>query len=103
MLDAVLVFTIINVMFELVVLSMVPPRARLRILGSKRLQTGIHISIMIFMLIVHWGTVIGTMAGFGSFVMSIATVSIARQLWGYVEGTRYRRGIIGYTREELRS
>lgn len=101
MIDAVLVFTFINVMFELVVLGMIPPRLRLRLLGSRRAQVTLHVMIMLLVLTVHWGTLIGTMSGFASFVLSIVTVTVAQLLWGYVDGTRYRRGIIGYKKSEL--
>ena len=101
MIEAVVFFGIINVIFELVVLGMVPPRARLRLLGNKGAQTFVHVAIMICVLTVHWGTVTGTMSAFFSFILSIVTVSIAQLMWGYVQGTRYRRGIIGYKVEEL--
>ena len=39
MIEAVIFFGLINIVFEFVVLSMVPPRARLRLLGNKGAQT----------------------------------------------------------------
>lgn len=101
MIEAVVFFGIINVIFELVVLGMVPPRARLRLLGNRGAQTFVHVAVMILVLTVHWGTVTGTMSAFFSFILSIVTISIAQLMWGYVQGTRYRRGIIGYKIEEL--
>ena len=101
MIEAVVFFGIINVIFELVVLGMVPPRARLRLLGNRGAQTFVHVAVMILVLTVHWGTVTGTMSAFFSFILSIVTISIAQLMWGYVQGTRYRRGIIGYKVEEL--
>lgn len=101
MIEAVIFFGLINIAFEFVVLSMVPPRARLRLLGHKGAQTCLHVMIMILVLTVHWGTVTGTMSAFFSFILSMATVSIAQILFGYVRGTTYRRGIIGYTAKEL--
>lgn len=102
MIDAVIVFALINVVFELVVLSMVPPRARLRLLGNKAAQTALHVMIMILVLWVHWGTLVGTMSGFLSFVLSIVTVTVAKTIFGSIDGTKYRRGIVGYKLEELR-
>lgn len=101
MIEAVVFFGMINVIFELVVLGMVPPRARLRLLGNKGAQTAVHVAVMCFVLIVHWGTVTGTMSAFFSFILSMVTVSIAQVMFGYVRGTTYRRGIIGYNKEEL--
>lgn len=102
MIDAVVFFGLINVVFELVVLSMIPPRARLRLLGNKGAQTSLHIVIMVTTLWIHWGTLIGTMAGFLSFILSMVTVGIARQLFGYIEDDVFHRRIIGYTADELR-
>lgn len=101
MIDAVIFFGLINVVFEFVVLSMVPPRIRLRVLGSKRQQTVLHVMIMILVLTVHWGTLIGTMSGFFSFILSMITVGIARLVFGYIENGQYHRRIIGYTVAEL--
>lgn len=101
MIDAVIFFGLINVVFEFVVLSMVPPRIRLRVLGSKRQQTVLHVMIMILVLTVHWGTLIGTMSGFFSFILSMITVGIARLVFGYIENDQYHRRIIGYTVAEL--
>ena len=101
MIDAVLVFALINVVFELVVLSMVPPRARLRLLGSGQAQVALHITVMCFVLWVHWGTLVGTMSGFLSFVLSIFTIGVARIVFGYIRDGNYRRGIIGYKLKEL--
>lgn len=101
MIEAVIFFGLINVMFEFVVLSMVPPRARLRLLGNKGAQTAVHIMVMCFVLAVHWGTVTGTMSAFFSFILSMVTIFIAQVAFGYIRGTTYRRGIIGYTVKEL--
>ena len=102
MIDAVIVFAIINVAFELVVLSMVPPRMRLRLLGSKSGATVVHVVVMALVLTVHWGTLIGTMSGFLSFILSLATFAIAKQTFGYIEDGVFHRRIIGYKLEELK-
>lgn len=102
MIDAVFVFAIINVVFELVVLGMVPPRLRLRLLGSRSGGVLVHLMVMVLVLIVHWGTLIGTMSGFLSFILSIVTFAIAKQTFGYIENDVFHRRIIGYKVEELR-
>lgn len=101
MIDAVIFFGLINVVFEFVVLSMVPPRARLRLLGNKVAQLILHVVVLVLVLTVHWGTLIGTMSGFFSFILSMFTVGIARQIFGYIENGKFHRRVIGYTVKEL--
>ena len=103
MIDAVLVFAMINIAFEFVVLAMVSPRLRLRLLGSHSQQLLLHCSIFIIVIMVHWGTLVGTMASFLSFCLSLATVWCAQQLWGKVVGGRYyHRGLIAYSASDLK-
>lgn len=102
MLDAVLIFALLLMAFEFVVLSMIAPKYRLRLLGSKRLCTAMHFGMLIVNLYVHWGTVTGTMAATGAFVTSILTIEIAKLCYGTITNdTRTRRGIFGYRNEEL--
>ena len=102
MIEAVLVFGLLLAAFEFVVLSMIPPRYRLRILGSKVSCTTIHVLMLALNLWIHWGTVTGTMAATGSFVTSLITVRIAKWVYGtIVNDVRASRGIVGYTTEEL--
>lgn len=102
MLDIVMAFGLINVIFEFVLLSMLKPRTRLRILGNANSQNLLHVCFLLINLIVHWGTVMGTMSSVLAFVCSIFTVRVARLLYGHIVGDRhYTRGLIGYTREEL--
>lgn len=101
MIEAVLMFGLLNVIFETVLLGMLPPRVRLRVLGSKTLSGLVHFLFLIVNLCVHWGTVIGTMASILAFCCSIVTIYATKLLWGYVDGTRYRRGLIAYKASEL--
>lgn len=102
MIEAVVFFGLINVAFEFVVLSMVPCRMRLRLLGSKGAQRVLHVVVMCFVLCVHWGTVTGTMSAFFSFILSMLTTWIARNVFGYIENDVYHRRLIGYTVAELK-
>jgi len=103
MIDAVFVFGVINILFEFVILAMIPCRIRLRILGRKSYQQVIHSLLLITMLMIHWGTLIGTMSGFLSFVLSMVTVEIAKVIFGYITpDNKFHRRIIGYTADELR-
>lgn len=102
MIDAVLLFGALNVLFEFVVLSMVPPRARLRVLGDRNKQALIHVGVLLVNLIIHWGTLIGTMSGILSFVCSIVTIRIAQLIFGQIkEGRYYTVGLVKYSKEEL--
>lgn len=101
MLEAVFVFGIMNVIFEFVLLGMVPPRTRLRVLGSEAKSNAVHVAFLLLNITIHWGTLIGTMSGIGAFLCSIATVRVARLLWGYVQDDTYHRGVIGYRVSEL--
>lgn len=103
MIDAVLMFGFLNVLFEFILVSMITPRARLRLLGSERLSATMHVSFLIANLLIHWGTLIGTMAGILAFCSSIATLQVAKKLYGHIEGGRfYHVGWRKYCVEDLK-
>ena len=103
MIDAVLLFGAMNVLFEFIVLGMVKPRARLRLLGTYSSQVLLHFVCLLLNLTIHWGTLVGTMSGIFAFICSIGTVAFARFVFGYIEqGRYYKVGWVKYTREELR-
>ena len=102
MIEAVIVFGVLLSIFEFVVLSMVPPKYRLRLLGSRHGCIALHFTMLALNLWVHWGTVTGTMAATGAFVVSMITVEVAKLMYGcIVDDVRVRRGIVGYRNEEL--
>ena len=102
MIDAVLLFGVLNVLFEFIVLSMVPPKQRLRLLGNRNSQILVHFICLSLNLLVHWGTLIGTMSGIFAFVCSIGTVAVARFVFGFIEhGRYYKVGLVKYRHEEL--
>lgn len=102
MIDAVLLFGVLNVLFEFVLLAMLAPRLRLRLLGNEAASNALHVFFLVANLIIHWGTLIGTMSGVLAFVASILTVNVARKLFGTItEGRYYRVGFIKYSAEEL--
>lgn len=103
MVDAVLLFGAMNIVFEFILLSMLAPRTRLRVLGSAHKRNLCHIGFLLLNLIIHWGTVVGTMSAVMAFVMSIVTVNGARKLYGEIVDDRYYTvGLIKYSVEELR-
>ena len=103
MVSAVLLFGLMNIIFEMVLISMMPPRMRLKVLGNPNYRNALHIGFLLLNLIIHWGTVVGTMSSIMAFVASIVTVRIAMWLFGYVvDGRYYHVGVIKYSLEELR-
>lgn len=103
MIDAVLLFGALNVLFEFVLLCMMSPRTRLRVLGNPVLSNLMHVGFLMANLVIHWGTLVGTMSGVLAFVASIVTVNIARVLFGRIEDDRhYHVGFIKYSVEELK-
>lgn len=103
MIDAVLIFGALNALFEFVLLSMLPARLRLRLLGSDAACSLLHVAFLMANLIIHWGTLIGTMSGVLAFVASIVTVKVARVVFGRIEdGRHYHVGFIKYAVEELK-
>lgn len=102
MISAVLIFGLMNVAFEFILLSMLRPRTRLRLLGSEIACVYLHFVCLSLNLLIHWGTLIGTMSGIFSFICSIVTVMVARAVFGAIKEDRYyTRGLVGYAREEL--
>ena len=102
MVEAVIVFGVLLSIFEFVILSMIPPKYRLRLLGNKHGCIALHCVMLALNLWIHWGTVTGTMAATGAFVVSMSTVEVAKLMYGcIVNDIRVRRGVIGYRNEEL--
>ena len=103
MISAVLIFGLMNVAFEFILLSMLRPRTRLRLLGNEIACVYLHFGCLSLNLLIHWGTLVGTMSGIFSFICSIGTVAFARLVFGYIEqGRYYKVGWVKYTREELK-
>ena len=103
MIEAVFVFGAMNVLFEFVLLSMLPPRMRLRLLGNANSQMLLHFGFLLMNLIIHWGTLVGTMSGIGAFISSIVTVAFAKKLFGFIEAGRYYHvGWVKYSVKELK-
>lgn len=102
MIDAVLMFGFMNIVFEFVLLSMLAPRWRLRVLGSASARNTLHVVFLLLNLVIHWGTLIGTMSAVLAFISSMLTVQLARKLYGFIEqGRYYHVGYIAYSRGEL--
>lgn len=103
MIEVVLLFGAVNVLFEFIVLSMLSPRTRLRVLGSHAACVAFHFGFLFLNLLIHWGTVSGTMSAIVAFVCSIATIAVAKKVFGEITDNRYYRvGLVRYSLEELK-
>lgn len=102
MLSEVIAFALVMTVFEIVLLSMIPPRTRLRLLGNQAARTLVHVAFMVLNLWVHWGTVVGTMSATLSFITSIGAVKLAAWMYGSIkDGRYYTVGLVKYSREDL--
>ena len=99
----VLAFAIILVAFEFVILVMVPPKLRLRLLGNEGARVSVHMIMLLINMWVHWGTIVGTMSATLSFVTSMFTLWIASKVFGSIrDGRYYTVGFIKYSIGELK-
>ena len=102
MIEAVLLFGLMNIAFEFVLLCMLKPRTRLRLLGSDS-RGLLHVGFLLGNLMIHWGTLIGTMSAVLAFIASLITVAAAEKLFGSIkQGRFYTVGLIKYSVEELK-
>lgn len=103
MIEAVFVFGVMNAVFEFILLCMLPPRTRLRVLGDHQKKSMIHIVFLLLNLMVHWGTITGSMTAITAFVVSIGVVAFAKKLFGCIAEQRYYHvGWIKYSIGELK-
>lgn len=100
--QAVLVFALLSATFETVILMKLPLKWRLRMLGSACAVGMVHIVITVANLLIHWGTVTGTMTAVTAGLASFITVPLVRRYCGYVKRNRYHPGIKVYAQAELR-
>lgn len=101
MIDAVLLFGAMNIVFEFVLLSMMPPRYRLRVLGSSAMRNALHVLFLAINLAIHWGTLIGSMSSIMAFIASMITVRAAQIIYGSITDQQYTVGVKRYNLEQL--
>lgn len=103
MLESVIAFGFIISLFEFVIISMIPPRTRLRVLGCSRKKLLFHVSMLSINMIVHWGTAVGTMSATLAFVCSIGVTWAAAKVFGHLVDDRYYHvGWVKYSVEEIK-
>ena len=76
MIEVVFTFALLLAVFEFILLSMVPPRYRLRLLGSRVTCVTVHIGMLLINICVHWGTVTWTMSATGAFAVSYTHLTL---------------------------
>ena len=102
MIEAVFIFGALNIMFEFVLLSMLPVKTRLRLLGNEHAKAACHVVMLSLNLMVHWGTLIGSMASIVAFIASIMVMAFACKVYGFIiNGRYYTVGWIKYKASEL--
>lgn len=84
LIEAVILFGLLSALFEALILMKVSPRIRLRLLGSPLLVTITHFVVIIFNLIVHFGTITGTMSAIVAGLASFAVIPLTRAYSGYI-------------------
>ncbi len=96
MIEAVFTFAFVSALFEFVVLMKIRPGTRCRVLGSGRWVSLIHILVVSANLIIHYGTITGTMTAVTAGLVSFATIPFTRWLSGYITAGVYHPGRIRY-------
>jgi hypothetical protein len=99
MVETVMRFALLSAAFEFALLSKLKPRTRLRLLGSQRLIVATHAFFIISNLVVHYGTVTGSMTAIVAGIASFAVMPIARVVYGSITRNQYHPGIVKYSRE----
>lgn len=103
MLAEVIAFALVMSAFEFVLVSMLTPRLRLRMLGNEAAKMCFHLGMLLINLWVHWGTVVGTMSATLSFITSMAVIWLACKVFGHLEAGRYYHvGWIKYSVSEVK-
>lgn len=100
MIEAVLLFGLITAAFETVLLLKLPPRWRLRLLGSPICVGILHALVIAINLAIHWGTMTGSMTAVVAGLTSFATVPLVRAYCGAIHSGIY---LPGYKRYDLSS
>jgi hypothetical protein len=100
--EAVFVFGLLSALLEAIILTKLPLRVLLRILGDPRQVALIHLFVGIFNLIVHFGTVTGTMSAIVSALASFAVIPLIRARHGYIRREVYYRGFKLYSIAAIR-
>lgn len=93
MIEAVFIFAALTALLEWIILEKLELRTRVRVLNYPNCITAVA---FIGNLVIHWGTMTGSMTAVTAALVSMGVVSAQRKKWGYVyrvENTdMYRHG-----------
>lgn len=101
MIEAVFTFALVTMAFEFVLLMKLNPARRLRLLGSTRWVATIHTLVIMINILIHFGTITGSMTAVTAGLTSFMTVPLARWISGYIANNHYHPGAIKYNVSEL--
>lgn len=91
MLQTVLIFAAVTAVFEFVALARFTPRLRQWLLSHDGV---LHAFVIAANLMIHWGTITGSMTAVVAGLASYITVPIAQQLWGHYRQHTWHPGIL---------
>lgn len=83
--STIVIFTVIKMAAEMLILGMIAPRFRLRILGSRAKTCILHVTFGGTLMLLQAHSILGTMSGLMAFVLSTVTVVIARNVFSYIQ------------------
>lgn len=102
MVETVFLFAFVSALFEFVILMKLSPRTRLKLLGSPKAVALTHFFVVSANLIIHFGTITGSMTAITAGLASFITIPFARMLCGRISNNMYYPGVIRYTGAQLR-
>lgn len=98
MIEATFIFAMLTALFELVLVCKMSQRTRMHVLRYPALITLLFFA---FNLIIHFGTVVGTMTAVCAALVSMGVTALLRWYFGWFDGRYYHLGRRGCSREEL--
>lgn len=82
MIEAVLVFALLTGVFELLIIEKLDLKTRLRVLAYPGLVSACCGALN---LVIHWGTMTGSMTAIVATLASFIVLDIERRRWGYIQ------------------
>ena len=101
MIEAVFTFAIVSALFEFVILMKLKPSTRLRLLGSKRWVAITHTVVIMITILIHFGTITGSMTAITAGLISFLVIPTTRWISGSITNKRYFPGAIKYQTAQL--
>lgn len=99
--EAVFVFAALSAAFEAILISKLPPRLRLKVLGSERMSFALHSMMFGLNLLIHYGTLVGSMTAITAGLTSFMVLPILKLWFGRICNGAYYPGIWKYDPAQL--